>query len=125
LVGTGAAVIAAEGEVVGLAGNAASQATPAEKATGDIKKISAPAAVKKQTRQVTGLVTEISGNHLGVKKGDRMFALKVEDGIVVQSRGAEKSLADLKVGDKIMVKYVENGGVRIARSIHLKTDAIK
>jgi len=125
LVGAGPAVVAAENEGTALADNAPSHITPTEKATANIKKMAAPASAKKQTRQVTGLVTAISGNHLNVKKGDKTFAFKVEEGIVIKSSKAEKSLSDLKVGDKVMAKYVETGGVLIARSIHMKTDAGK
>lgn len=122
VVGTGLAVMAAENEVAGLVDHGPSQIVPAEKATADIKKMAAPISAKKQTRQVTGSVIAISGDHLNVKKGNKTFALKVEEGIVIKSSGLEKSLADLKVGDKIMAKYVEKSGVLIARSIHLKND---
>ena len=125
VVGAGSAIMAAEKEVVVLADNATSQVMPTENATANVKKTATTASVKKQTRQVTGLVTAISGNHLDVKKGNKTFALKVEEGIVIKSGDTEKSLADLKVGDKIMAKYVESGGVLIARSIYLKIDAGK
>jgi len=125
VVGTRPEVMAAENKAVGLADNLPSQITLAEKATADIKN-TVPVSVKKQqVRQITGLVTAISGNHLNVKKGNKAFAFKVEEGMVIRSGSVGKSLSDLKVGDKIMVKHIENGGVLIARSIHLKIDTGK
>ena len=117
---TGSGVMAADNKVAEMIDDAPSQAMPAEKATANIKKMATTASVKKQTRQLTGLVTAISENRLSVKKGDKTFALRVEDGTVIKSSDVKKSLADLKVGDKIMAKYIEEGGVLIARSIYLK-----
>lgn len=119
-VGGGSGAMAAQNEAAGLTDEASPQVGSAEMATTGIEKMATTASMKKQIRQVTGFVTSISGSHFTVKKGVKTFDFQVGEGIVIKSDDTKKSLADLKVGDKVMTKYVETGGVRIARSIYLK-----
>jgi len=85
-------------------------AAPAEKAE---KK--APAKV----RQVTGEVAAVDAkaNTLTVKgkKGD--VAVTADDKTSVKIGKEKKSLADVKMGDKVTVKYAEMDGKNVAKSI--------
>lgn len=73
-----------------------------------------------KVRQLTGQVTEITGDRLHLIKGKQSHVFHVGSGTVVKSGKAHRTLADVKIGDKVTTKYVEARGVLMARSIHLK-----
>ena len=96
-------------------------ATPAQAE----KKEAAPAkpAIKKMS--VTGEVTAIDANAMTLtvkgRKGD--VALMAEEKTKVVMGKEKKTLADVKVGDKITVSYIEKDGKMAAKSITIKTVA--
>jgi Cu/Ag efflux protein CusF len=81
------------------------------------------AAEKKagKAMQVTGEVTNIDAkaNTLTVKgkKGD--VAISVDDKTAIMAGKEKKSLADVKVGDKVKVMYSDADGKMMAKSVHM------
>jgi surface antigen len=87
------------------------------------KKPAAPAekkAVKKSsTKQVTGEVVAVDAIAMTLtvkgKKGE--VALSADDKTAVKMGKEKKALADVKVGDKVKVKYTVKDGKNVAKSI--------
>ncbi|MBI4653977.1 MAG: hypothetical protein HY752_03165 [Nitrospirae bacterium] len=91
---------------------------PAEKkeaAPAKAEEKKAPAKVQQVTGEVTAV--DVKANTLAVKgkKGDVMFS--VDDKTTVTVGKEKKTLADVKVGAKVTVKYVEMDGKNVAKSI--------
>ena len=89
---------------------AAPAAAPAEKAE---KK--APAKVKQVTGEVAAVDAKANTLTVKGKKGDVMIT--ADDKTVVKVGKEKKSLADVKMGDKVTVKYAEMDGKNVAKSI--------
>lgn len=76
----------------------------------DEKKAAAPAEkkeVKAKMMQVTGEVAAVDAkaNTITVKKGKKDTTITVDDKTTIMVGKAKKALADVKVGDKVTVKY--------------------
>ena len=97
-------------------------AAPAEK-----KEAAAPekAAKKQAKKQVTGEVAAVDAAAMTLtvkgKKGE--VALSADDKTKVMMGKEKKALADVKVGDKVTVKYVVADGKNMAKTIIIKTAA--
>ncbi|HXX53499.1 MAG TPA: hypothetical protein VEI28_02905 [Thermodesulfovibrionales bacterium] len=88
----------------------AAPAAPAEKAE---KK--APAKVKQITGEVAAVDAKANTLTVKGKKGDVMIS--ADDKTAVKMGKEKKSLADVKMGDKVTVKYAEMDGKNVAKSI--------
>lgn len=101
-------------------------ATPAAPVKADEKK-AAPAMEQKKApvkvKQVTGDVAAVDAkaNTITVKgkKGDVTVACDAKTKMMMGKEA--KTLADIKVGDKVTVKYTESDGKMTAKSIAIKT----
>ena len=91
------------------------------------KKEAAP--VKAEEKKAPEKVMSIMGDVVAVdakamaltvkgKKGD--VALSTNDKTTVRMGKEKKTLADVKVGDKVKVKYTEVGGKNVAKSVAIK-----
>lgn len=94
------------------------EATPME------KKEAAPVEKKAhaKVKQVTGEVTAVdaTAKTLTVKGKAGDVALTADDKTTVKVGKEKKALADVKVGDKVTVRYAEMDGKNIAKSIIVK-----
>lgn len=107
------------------------KAAPAE------KKVAAPAQTAKEKpaekkasvkpKQLSGTMAALDAkaNTLTIKgkKGDVAFS--TDDKTAVKINSEKKALADLKVGEKVTVKYTEADGKNTAKSITVKSAAAK
>lgn len=97
------------------------------------KKEAAPAAEKKEAapaekkapakvKQVTGEVTAVdaTAKTLTVKGKAGDVALTADDKTTVKIGKEKKALGDIKVGDKVTVRYAEMDGKNVAKSITVK-----
>jgi ribosomal protein S1 len=109
--------------VAGLSFAAEQKAAPAPE-----KKEAAPAKMeeKKAEKKAPAKVKQVSGEVAAVdaaaktltvkgKKGD--VALMADDKTTVKMGKEKKALADVKVGDKVTVKYAEMDGKNVAKSV--------
>jgi uncharacterized protein YxeA len=94
------------------------------------KEAAAPAVEQKEAVkriQVTGDITALdaAAKTFTVKgrKGD--VALSVDDKTKITAGRETKTLADLKAGDKVTVKYTEIEGKNMAKSVKIKTASEK
>ncbi len=78
----------------------------------------APAKVKTVTGEVTAV--DAKANTLTVKGKAGDVALSADDKTTVKIGKDKKSLADVKAGDKAVVKYSEVDGKNVAKSIAAK-----
>jgi len=87
------------------------------------KETAAPAKEAAKRVQVTGEITALdaAAKTFTVKgrKGD--VALSIDDKTKIKAGKEAKTLADLKAGDKVTVKYTETDGKNMAKSIEIKT----
>jgi len=92
----------------------AEKTVKAEKAVKAEKVAPAKKAVKKQ---VTGEVTAVDAKTLTVKgkKGD--VTISTDDKTMVMAGKDKKTLADVKAGDKVTVKYTEADGKNVAAKV--------
>jgi ribosomal protein S1 len=101
------------------AASAEKKSAAAEKKSAAAEKKSADAAKKAVKKQVTGDVTAVDAkaNTLTVKgkKGDVMVS--TDDKTKVMAGKDAKTLADVKVGDKVTVKYTEADGKNVAAKV--------
>lgn len=75
-------------------------------------------AEKPKQRQFTGEITKIEGSSVTVKKKDEEKTFTASDKVKVVVPGKEAGeLSDLKVGDKVTVHFVEEGGKDMAKRI--------
>jgi len=99
----------------------------AEKAAAPAEKKEAAPAKKAVKKQVTGEVTAVDAkaNTLTVKgkKGDVM--LSADDKTAVTAGKDKKTLADVKVGDKVTVNYTEADGKNVAHKVAIKAAPAK
>ena len=102
-----AASVSAEG-IKGIAENSASGV----KAT--------PVAMKRKTVSVTGEISEVdpAASTIKVKESNKEVILNVTDKTKITVGKTKKSLADLKVGEKLSAKAREEDSKLVARSIH-------
>jgi len=69
--------------------------------------------------QFTGEITAVdaAANSLSVKKDEDTKTFKAEGAKVATADKKDATLADLKVGDKVTVMYVEDSGAAVAKRI--------
>ena len=93
----------------------------AEKAAAPAEKKEAAPAKKAAKKQVTGEVTAVDAkaNTLTVKgkKGDVMVS--TDDKTTIMAGKDKKTLADVKAGDKVTVKYTEAEGKNTATKVEI------
>jgi len=82
---------------------------------------------KAKSTQVTGEITAVdaAANTFTVKgrKGD--VTLSVDDKTKIMAGKEVKTLADLKAGEKVTVKYIETDGKNMAKGVKIKTASEK
>jgi len=103
--------------VAGLSFAAEQKAAPAkakEAAPAPAEK-KAPAKVKQVSGEVAAVDAKANALTVKGKKGD--VAVTADDKTSVKIGKDKKSLADVKVGDKVTVKYAETDGKNVAKSI--------
>jgi len=84
---------------------------------------SAIAADKVIVKQITGDVVtiDVAVKTLTVKGRKAEVVITADDKTTVKVNKEKKTLSDIKVGDKVTLKYAEVEGKKIARSIEIKT----
>jgi Cu/Ag efflux protein CusF len=84
---------------------------------------SAIAADKVIVKQITGDVVtiDVAVKTLTVRGKKAEVVITADDKTIVKMNKEKKTLSDIKVGDKVTLKYAEIEGNRIARSIEIKT----
>lgn len=113
----------------------AKKATPAPAPMVEKKEVAAPVAemqkVPAKVKQVTGEVKAVDTKAMTLTVTKKMKT-KAEDTMVtvndktrVMMGKDKKLLADLKVGDKVTVKYSDADGKMVAKSIAIKTEEKK
>jgi Cu/Ag efflux protein CusF len=90
----------------------------------------APAVEQKEAAkpvQVTGEITAIdaAAKTFTVKGRKGEVAFSANDKTKVKAGKEAKTLADLKAGDKVTVKYTKADGKNMAKSVKIKTDSEK
>jgi len=98
--------------VAGLSFAAEQKAAPAPAEKAEKK---APAKVKQVTGEVAAVDAKANTLTVKGKKGDVM--VNTDDKTSVKIGKDKKSLADVKMGDKVTVKYAEMDGKNVAKSI--------
>lgn len=83
----------------------------------------APAKVKQVTGEVTAI--DAAAKTLTVKGKAGEVALTADDKTTVKIGKEKKALTDVKVGDKVTVKYTEMDGKNVAKSIIVKAAPAK
>jgi Cu/Ag efflux protein CusF len=73
-----------------------------------------------KTRQITGQVISIDEKTLTVKKKDRVITVNVKEGTRIIECKEKNSLKDLKVGDKVTVRYKDTKTIKPAKEIIIK-----
>jgi|SRR5208337_1134789 len=83
---------------------------------------SAIAADKVIVKQITGDVTtiDVAVKTLTIKGKKAEVVITADDKTTVKINKEKKTLSDIKVGDKVTLKYAEIEGKKIARSIEIK-----
>ncbi len=83
---------------------------------------SAVAAGKVKVKQITGDVAAVdaAAKSLTVKGKKAEVVLSTDEKTAVKMGKEKKALSDVKVGDKVTVKYSEVNGKGIAKSIEIK-----
>jgi Cu/Ag efflux protein CusF len=76
-------------------------------------------------KQITGNVTAIDTktNTIIVKKKDKIVTLSVKEKTKIIQCIYKTSITDIKVGDKVTVKYKQINGENAARSIIIREDS--
>ncbi len=77
---------------------------------------------KVKVKQITGDVAAVdaAAKSLTVKGKKAEVVISTDEKTVVKAAKEKKSLSDVKVGDKVTVKYSEVDGKNIAKSIEIK-----
>jgi Cu/Ag efflux protein CusF len=92
------------------------EAAPAQKKEAAPAEKKAPAKVKQVTGEVTAVDATAKTLTVKGKAGD--VSLTADDKTVVKIGKEKKALGDIKVGDKVTVKYAEMDGKNVAKSIN-------
>lgn len=76
-------------------------------------------------KRVTGEVTavDLKAQIITVKSGKGDVTVTCDDNTVVKMGNESKTLADIKVGDKVAVKYTRVDGKNIAKSVTINPEA--
>ena len=83
-----------------------------------------PMAEKPKVKMVTGEVKAVDAKAMtiAVMKKDKETVVTVNDKTKIMMGKEKKTLADLKAGDKVTVKYTEADGKKMAKSVAIKTE---
>lgn len=75
-----------------------------------------------QHRQVTGTVTgiDIRSGTITVSKKNRNVTLDINDKTSLTQCTSDPKLTDIRIGDKVTVKYKENPGENTAKSVTIR-----
>jgi ribosomal protein S1 len=95
----------------------------AEKKAPAMEEKKAPAKVKQVTGDVAAVDAKANTITVKGKKGDTVVTC--DDKTKVMMGKDKKALADVKVGDKVMVKFSEADGKMTAKSVTIKSDEKK
>ena len=114
--------------VAGLSFAAEQKAAPApaeKKEMAPVKKEAAPAKEEKKMDKKAAKAKQVTGEVAAVDAAAKTLTVKGKKGEVALSADekAAAKLADVKVGDKVTVKYKEMDGKNVATSIVTKTSA--
>ena len=123
----GAKVFAAVAAAAALAvwGGVALAANEASKAPEASKSAAAPEASKATVHRVRGEVTAVDSNAktMAVKwsrrKREKNVNVHVPDKASIREGKATKTLADIKVGDRVWMRYEQTNGKDVAEAIHI------
>lgn len=79
-------------------------------------------AVSSKTRQITGNVIALDKqkNTITIQKKDKKITLSVEENTKITQCTIKTAITDIKVGDKVTVRYKETGGQNTAKSIAVR-----
>ena len=100
----------------------------AEEPAGGGKAMDKPAAEgkaapmkKHKMTAVKGEITAVdsAGNNIKIKEKDKELTVNVTDKTMITAGKTKKSLADLKAGDKVVAKFMEEDGKMVAHSIRV------
>lgn len=92
----------------------------AEEAAGDEKPT--VGAKKGKMTSIKGEITEIdTAGNVKVKEKDEEITISVTDKTIITAGKIKRAFSDLKAGDKIVAKFTEEDGKRVARSIRVAT----
>lgn len=85
--------------------------------------VSAIAAEKTIVRLITGDVVTLDAsiNTLTIRGKKAEVVIVTDEKTIVRIGKEKRTLSDVKVGDRVTVKYAETQGKKIARSIEVKT----
>lgn len=106
--------------VAGLSFAAEKAAAPAAPAAEKAMEKKAPVKVKWLTGEVAAV--DAAAMTLTVKGKKAEVALTVNDKTSIKMGKEKKTLADLKVGDKVSARYSEVEGKNVAKSIAIKSE---
>ena len=116
-----ATTVAFLGSLVGVAA-ASGTATTDKKA--DDKKMEKSAEKKPSTKSASGTVKSASADSIvvaGKQKGkDAEWTFAVDPNTKIKKGGKDATAADLKAGDTVQVKYMEDAGKATAQSVTAK-----
>jgi Cu/Ag efflux protein CusF len=75
-----------------------------------------------QHRQVTGTITgiDIRNSTITVKKKNKNVTLVINDKTVLTQCTNSPALSDIRIGDKVTVKYKETPGKNSAKSVTIR-----
>ncbi len=92
----------------------------AEEAAGNEKP--AMASKKGKMTSIKGEITEIDGaGNVRVKEKENEITITVTEKTIITAGKIKRTLADLKAGDKVVAKFTEEDGKKVARSIRVAT----
>ncbi len=85
----------------------------------------APPKSKMAVIMVKGEVTSVdaAGNTVTVKGKDKEIKLNVTDKTKIMAGKEKKGLADIKVGDKVAARAMEEDGKTVAKAIRIKGES--
>jgi ribosomal protein S1 len=104
---------------------AADKKAPAmeEKKAPAMEEKKAPAKIKQVTGEVAAVDAKANTITVKAKKGDT--TVTVNDKTKIMMGKEKKAIADVKVGDKVMVKFSEADGKMVAKSVAIKAAEMK
>jgi ribosomal protein S1 len=95
----------------------------AEKKAPAMEEKKAPAKIKQVTGEVAAVDAKANTITVKAKKGDT--TVTVDDKTKIMMGKEKKAIADVKVGDKVMVKFSEADGKMVAKSVAIKAAEMK
>jgi ribosomal protein S1 len=102
-------------------------ATGEEKAVPATQPVPAKLPYASKVRQITGEVSAVNTNAMSIvvtkKCRDKVeeTAVTIDDKTEIMKEKENKSFSDIKIGNKVVVKYIKVNGKNIAKNISIKT----